>query len=303
MGEPEVTIAALTEQCGLDAVMLYCANQSEDQATHVQELTIVATLRPSAVVPGDQGWVGVGALSQPANAVASPVLADLTSGNLHTTRPPWALPGWFAQAEAWVRSAIQPQGYQISGPGRQVRVWDMSCVLRVPTTRGDVYLKAAAESPLFANEATVVPALAELFPARVPTPLAADGARRWLALPDHGTEIGRAETAWSAPTEVREAVIAAAGRMQREAASHADRLAAAGCLNRDLNWLATEATGWLPVVGATANQPGIDAASWLTEAEVAELTAAAPRLAALCAELAGYAVPITLVHGDLLLST
>jgi hypothetical protein len=76
-------------------------------------------------------------------------------------------------------------------------------VLRVPTTRGDVYLKAAAESPLFANEATVVPALAELFPVGY----RAAGRGQYAALAgatDHGTEIGRHETNWSAPTEVRE---------------------------------------------------------------------------------------------------
>jgi hypothetical protein len=302
MGEPEVTTGALNEQLGLDTVMLYCANRIEDRTDRVQELAIVATPRPGADLPGEMRWVGTDEAGGPAAVVASLVLAELTSGSLQATRPPWALPGWFTEAESWLRSVIEPQGYQVIGPARQVRVWDMSCVLRVPTTRGDVYLKAAAESSLFANEATVVPALAELFPARVPAPLAADSARRWLALPDHGAELARDETHWSVPIDVREAVIAAAARMQREAASHAARLGAAGCLNRDLGWLAGEATSWLPIVAATADQPGIDAASWLTAAEAAELAAAAPRLATLCTELAGYAVPITLVHGDLLLS-
>jgi hypothetical protein len=147
-----------------------------------------------------------------------------------------------------------------------------------------------------------VPTLAELFPGRVPTPLAADSTRRWLALPEHGRELAPDETHWTVPTEVREAVAVAAARMQRDAVNHAAQLAAAGCLNRNLEWLAGEATSWLPVVDATGVQPGIDDGTWLTAAEAAELGAAAPRLVALCAELAGFAVPITLVHGDLLLS-
>ena len=302
MGEPEVTTGALSEQLGLDTVMLYCADRIDDREDRVQKLAIVATPRPGAALPGETRWIGAGAIAGPAAAIASQVVADLTTGRLRATRPPWTLPDWFEQAERWLRSAIEPHGYQVTGPARQVRVWDMSCVLRVPTTHGDVYLKAAAESPLFANEATVVPALAELFPARVPEPLATDGARRWLALPDHGRELASDETHWTVPIEVREAVAAAAARMQRDAAGHTAQLAAAGCLSRDLEWLATEATSWLPVVGATGNQPGIDVASWLTPGEAAELGSAAPRLVALCAELAGYAVPITLVHGDLLLS-
>jgi aminoglycoside phosphotransferase (APT) family kinase protein len=63
--------------------------------------------------------------------------------------------------------------------------------------------------------------------------------------------------------------------------------------------LAAQAQAWLPAVEATGRLPGIDAATWLSAEEEAELRAAVPRLTTLCAALAGYAVPPSLVHGDL----
>lgn len=54
-----------------------------------------------------------------------------------------------------------------------------------------------------------------------------------------------------------------------------------------------------PAVGETGRIPGIDAATWLSKDELAELRAAVPQLTAICAELATYAIPASLVHGDL----
>jgi hypothetical protein len=46
----------------------------------------------------------------------------------------------------------------------------------------------------------------------------------------------------------------------------------------------------------------LDAGSWLSPEEEAGLRAAVPRIQTRCAELAGYAVPPSIVHGDLHLS-
>jgi aminoglycoside phosphotransferase (APT) family kinase protein len=62
------------------------------------------------------------------------------------------------------------------------------------------------------------------------------------------------------------------------------RLLEAGCLDRRLPWLADQAERWLPAVEETGRLPGIDAATWLSQDELAEL---------------GAAVPPSLVHGDL----
>jgi Phosphotransferase enzyme family len=86
------------------------------------------------------------------------------------------------------------------------------------------------------------------------------------------------------------------------AAGHVGRLLDAGCLDRRLDRLAAQAQAWLPAVQATVDLPGVDAATWLSPEEEAGLRAAVPRLQARCAELAGHAVPPSIVHGDLHLS-
>ena len=118
-----------------------------------------------------------------------------------------------------------------------------------------------------------------------------------MVLPDFGAELG-----WDAPVEVREDVLRTFARLQVRAAPQVDRLLAAGCLDRRLAWLSAQAEGWLPAVQETGRLAGIDAATWLSAGEVAELAAAGPRLAAMCGELAAFAVPATLLHGDLHLS-
>ena len=215
---------------------------------------------------------------------------------------PWTHPRWFEDAERWLRSSMASLGYQLTGPVAQVQVWELSCVLRAPTASGDVYFKATADSPLFANEGVVMGVLAELLGDRVPRPLAVDVGRRWMLLAEVGEQLGGDEHGAGVPVEVREDVLRAFAGLQVDAVPHTDRLLGAGCPDRRLAQLAGEAERWLPEIEATGRLPGIDTATWLSAAEMAELRAAAPRLVACCGELATYAVPPSVAHGDLHLS-
>jgi aminoglycoside phosphotransferase (APT) family kinase protein len=120
-----------------------------------------------------------------------------------------------------------------------------------------------------------------------------------MLLADVGEQLGGDEHGAGLPVEVREEVLRAFASLQVDAVGHAERLLAAGCTDRRLPRLAAEAERWLPEIEATGRLPGIDAATWLSADEMAALRAAAPHLAACCHELAGYAVPPSLVHGDL----
>jgi hypothetical protein len=185
-------------------------------------------------------------------------------------------------------------GRPLTGPVEQVRVWELSCVLRAPTTAGDVWFKTSIASPLFVNEGVVMRTLARLFPDHVPAPLAVDAERGWMVLPGFEAKLD-----WDAPLEMVEEVARTFAGMQVEAAGHVDRLLAAGCHDRRLDRLAARAGAWLPEVGADGRLPAMDTATWLSEEEAAALAAAVPRIRACCEELAALAVPSSLVHGDL----
>ena len=70
-----------------------------------------------------------------------------------------------------------------------------------------------------------------------------------------------------------------------------DALLALGCLDRRLDRLAAQVD---PLLGDTATLAG-----QLDAAEIERLRALGPQPKAICAELASYAIPYTLVHGDL----
>jgi hypothetical protein len=289
-------LPGLRDLLGADVLLLRTLEDEDDPAARVQRATLLAVPRAVPALPGGLAWAGPAELAGGAGdaALAARVVEELAGGGDGPAGQPWAARGWFAEAESWLRDTMEGLGRPLVGPLEQVQLWDLSCVLRAPTAAGDVWFKAAMASPLFVNEGVVMGELARLFAGRVPAPLAVDSARGWMVLDDLGQEIG-----WEAPVEVVEEVVRAYAQMQADATGQVDRLLAAGCQDRRLERLAGQARAWLPAIEATAEQAGIDPATWLSEDEMAGLRAALPRFLARCEELAGYGVPPSIVHGDL----
>ena len=295
-GDPGQLLPGLRDLLGTDAVLLRCLEEHEDAAARAQRATLLAVPRALPALAEGLAWAGRAELAG-ADPAAARVVEELEDGSAGLPGRPWAARGWFAGAERWLEDAMAAIGRPLTGPVEQVRVWELSCVLRAPTAAGDVWFKANAASPLLVNEAVVLGELAGLFTAHVPVPLAVDPERGWMVLDDFGEEVG-----WAVPLEVVEEVARAFARMQVQATGHVDRLLAAGCLDRGLDRLAAQALAWLPAVEATAELACIDQATWLTEDETAAVRAALPQVLACCAELGGHAVPPSIVHGDLHLS-
>jgi hypothetical protein len=268
---PDV-VAAFTP-AGIDPLLLRLLRGGRDETEHLLSATLLAELRGDE--PQGAAWT---------HRDEVPDAAALLGGAA-PARQPWADPAWFSAARDWLRSTVDNTGGAVTGPVEQHKVWELSCVLRVPTTRGDVYLKATVDSPLFVAEAPVTALLAELFPEHVPAPLAVERERGWIATPDFGPELG-----WEAPVPVREEALRQYAALQHASVEHVDALLAAGCIDRRPVWLATQLPSWF-VEPMTRH--------W-TSAEVsAALAAAIPRLGELCAELAGSPLPDTLLHGDM----
>jgi hypothetical protein len=309
IGEPGDVLPPLRALLGGDAVLLRCLEEVEDPSTRVQRVTMLAAARAPAAPPEGTAWLDRadltaaatggtqgpgGGPADPGLALAASVAAGLEDGRPPAGLQPWAARGWLATVEAWLAAELDRLGRPLTGPVEQVRVWELSCVLRAPTTAGDVWFKTSIAAPLFVNEGVVMRTLAGLFPDHVPAPLAVDPERGWMVLPGFRTELD-----WSASLEMVEEVARTFAGMQAEAAGHVDRLLAAGCHDRRLDRLAARAEAWLPEVAADGRLPAMDTATWLSEEEAAALAAAVPRVRACCEELAALAVPASLVHGDL----
>ena len=260
--DPAEVLPALRELLGADALLLDCLDQHEDPAARVQRATLLAVPREAPALPQGMAWVGRDGLAAGQTgdaAVAARVVEALERGPGRDGGHPWAARGWFGEAERWLRATMERLGRPVTGTVRQARVWRLSCVLRAPTGDGEVWFKTNTTSPLFVNEGVVMGALAGLFPGQVPAPLAVEPERGWMVLADFGEEVG-----WEAPLVVVAEVARTYARIQVKATGHVGRLLDAGCRDRRLERLAAQARAWLAAVEATADLPGIDAATWLS---------------------------------------
>jgi Phosphotransferase enzyme family len=201
-------------------------------------------------------------------------------------RQPWARPGGPAADVAWADDELASAGLTRTGPAQQVKSWNLSSVLRLPTRAGPVWCKHV---PAFlAHEGAVLTAVRRTDPDLVPAVLA----RR--RDPD-GTSVTLLEHVpgddqWHAPEPVLTAMARRWVAVQARWASDAEELLALGLPDRRSGALAAVVADLVRRrdVRATLVTPELD--------RIDALTAALPER---LAELDACGLPGTLVHGDL----
>lgn len=206
-------------------------------------------------------------------------------------RAPWYTPGWHAEATAWAVAALERAGLPPTGPAVQLRSWQRSAILRLPTAEGPAYFKAVP--PVFGHEPALTAALAAADPARFASPIAVEPARGWLLMREvrgptldtlrSARDVRRWQDALASFAEVQ---IATVGRL--------DELRALGVPERPLATLADRLPPLLADPAATL--PGRPAG--LSAEERARLWALAPRLRDMADELDAFGLPPALEHGD-----
>jgi hypothetical protein len=192
----------------------------------------------------------------------------------------WEDEAFLAEAQAWIESKVVVTG-EIAQP--HVRWW--STVLRVPTTEGDAYFKAAA--PVHRFEAALTALLCELQPGRVPDVLAADADRGWMLMRDGGLRLR--ELIQSRDDLYHwERLLPTYAQLQIDVADHSPRMLAFGVPDERLSVIPAHLAELLD-----ARPPG------LSDDERQHLVDAVPRVEDMCRELGAYAVPETIQHDDL----
>lgn len=281
---------------GVDVTVLRCLPHDPKPPTgRVERTYVMENHSPDWEPPPGGRWVGRSDLDHLTLTVPAQRdllrlwFAEAEKGAIPPLRAPWARPGWFRTAADWIRARLTALGLAATGSIEQVQVWTISCVLRVPTTAGDLYFKASSPG-LFAREPHFTHSLAQRYPAHVPEVLAIDAERSWMLMKDFGGTRLRHVREF-APWEEALRLLA---RMQAESVERVGDLLAAGFPDRRLDILAGQIDEVLAYAAAIPS-------TWrdvLSRAELDALFALAPRLKQMCAELAGYRVPHTLEHGD-----
>jgi hypothetical protein len=288
---------AFGELLGWPLTTRYCAGV-DVSSPGAGNLFVMEVHDPAPALPAGARWLELADLEDlplaipPQRAVLQAGWAEATGHGDAPGHLAWTRRGWFATAAAWIAEQLHARNLAPTGPVEQVRTWPWSCILRVPTTTGVVYFKAAP--PLYTYEPVLTKALADAYPARIPSVLAVEATQGWLLMagvegvklrqhPDGAQYLPR----W-------EALLRDMARIQRAYTARVADLAAWGCA--DLR-PAHVATAIDPLLAALPELLAADSPE-LTSAEVAAVQALAPRLKQMCAALDGYGIPPTLTHGD-----
>jgi hypothetical protein len=143
-------------------------------------------------------------------------LAEQRGAAVPPERPPWARPGWHAEAEAWA-------GIEL----RLLRLWPLSAVLRGDLDGKPVYFKAVF--PLFHHEPAVTEALAREHPGAVPGVLAVELERGWMLMRELP-----ASAEWQVPDLRWARALRSVGAIQRAWVGRRDELLRLGAQDRGL---------------------------------------------------------------------
>jgi len=165
----------------------------------------------------------------------------------------------------------------------QVKSWNLSCILRLPTAAGAVWCKSVPS--FLAAEGAILALLGGAGEALVPRMLATDPRRHTVLLEEVGGGSPRNGSPHRLAAMAHELVA-----LQARWAGRVDELLATG--------LPDWRTPSLPhLVGELLRRPEVRAQ--LTDAELAGLDGLAADLPRRLADLAGCGLPDTLVHGDM----
>jgi hypothetical protein len=199
----------------------------------------------------------------------------------HALRAPWARPGGVAATVEWADFELQERGRRRTGPPTQIKSWNLSSVLRLPTSAGEVWSKSVP--PFMAHEGAILRLVGDEDPALVPRVLAYRRAGTALLEDVPGEDRFEASR-----DELLHMVRTLVG-LQARWAGRVEPLLSAGLPD----WRSPSLSR---LVRALLRRPAVRAL--LTASDLVCLDALAVDLPRRLAALASCGLPETLVHGD-----
>jgi hypothetical protein len=238
-------------------------------------------------------WISLAAASEKAldpadQLTTSSWIADLNRYRAQPEVQPFAKPGWTENLLSWVRGQIEPLGLCTTGRIEQVNASATFSLVRIETTGGSVWFKAAGEPNV--HELPISVALHRFFPNYVPRVLGVHPIwNGWLSEDVPGGQPEFTDIlAWSA-------VARALARLQIASVSKVDALVKAGCKDMSFEQL----TGQLePFLARVSELMAVQLSEPPYILRDSELRFLGDRLAGALCDLQRHRIPATLGHLD-----
>jgi hypothetical protein len=209
---------------------------------------------------------------------AAPAIDDDTE----PLRVPWARPGGVTHTLVWADEALAAIDRPRVGPAEQIKTWNLSSVLRLPTAAGDVWCKSVP--PFLTHEGAIIALVRADDPTLVPPLLASEPSSRTVLLGD----VPGADD-WNAPEGRLVAMVTSLVALQARWVDRVDELLEAGLPD----WRAPSLGDLVETLVSRA-----DVRAQLTDAELRDLDDLVAGLSDRFGALDDCGIPETIVHGD-----
>jgi aminoglycoside/choline kinase family phosphotransferase len=203
----------------------------------------------------------------------------------------WHDPVWQQQAHEWIRKEAEHNSIQIKGGIEQPHVCHWSTVMRVPSSEGILFFKAAAGETI--HEIALTQKMAGWFPKYLPELIAVDAERGWMLMRDGGDQL-RTSIRPTKDIQPWQPVIAKYAELQIGLAEHIDEILALGIPDHRLTALPVLYSQLLTDTEILR----VDQEKGLTSNEFQQLQSLKPRFEKICTNLSAYGLPESVNHGD-----
>jgi hypothetical protein len=208
-----------------------------------------------------------------------------TPANVNEEQPlraPWARPGGLTTTIAWADDALAAIGRPRVGPVEQIKTWNLSSILRLPTANGAVWCKSVP--PFLAHEGGIIALIGDDDATLVPPLLASEPATGTVLMGDVP-----GDDDWDASEGRLLTMVQTLVGLQARWMDRIDELLIAGLPD----WRTRSLTD---LVDALVSRP--DVRGQLADVELRALEALTGRLPDRFAALDACGISETLVHGD-----
>jgi hypothetical protein len=204
----------------------------------------------------------------------------------------WSAPDVIKQALRWAADALAKGGDGTPGPAELVHSRPWSRVLRMPTPRGNAFLKLTSE--IVRHEAGALDALSSWNLPGLPDLVAVHPERGWILMRESGERL-REHVRVTGDLSPWLTLLAEYADLQMRTAARIPDLLARGVPDRS----AARLTGLYAALIADRDMLHIDQPNGVTEEQHRRLHELRPVVTELASILDGAAVPDTINHGDL----